>query len=330
MNLFWYFQSEAIKVLERAAADSKVAMETADQSLSKREDFVTDLQSQVRDLEGTNQKDEFIPETPCKPSETTPSSTVLDKFRESISSLDFSFTKKTSEQTSSARTGTKTKRGGGSYHPDSSGVVADLDSEDTDSEISFKNHEKQCILAAEQSYLNKKAKMPVHVDQQSVDYTASGTTDVAASPVINRHQQASVSGFNFKKALQSTNENYFKFHKPLNDSRVLQVVLTPLKNKLVVKQTKSSMLRLKNSPVKDPTRGRECMKNSPLVRKSLNLEGKENIREQKRKCEEEDKDIDNDLNTSKRRKVDQKKKQTKTQPVTNNKRGQKYNLRTRR
>jgi hypothetical protein len=92
------------------------------------------------------------------------------------------------------------------------------------------------------------------------------------------------------------------------------------------------MLRLKNSPVKDPTRGRECQK---VVRRSLKM-GKENEYDLKRKCSDHEiyDNDENDLNTSKRRKVIKvkkpEKKSTKTKHVVVNKMGQKYNLRTRK
>lgn len=44
-------------------------------------------------------------------------------------------------------------------------------------------------------------------------------------------------------------------------NQVLKVVLTPVQNKFTMKHTKTSLLRLQNSPAKDPTRGRECVKN---------------------------------------------------------------------
>lgn len=44
-------------------------------------------------------------------------------------------------------------------------------------------------------------------------------------------------------------------------NQVLKVVLTPVVNKYTAKHTKTSLLRLQNSPAKDPTRGRECLKN---------------------------------------------------------------------
>ncbi|XP_060078395.1 kinesin-like protein KIF20B [Ylistrum balloti] len=43
--------------------------------------------------------------------------------------------------------------------------------------------------------------------------------------------------------------------------RVLQLIVTPLQNKILAHHTRTSLLRLRNSPAKDPTRGRECMKN---------------------------------------------------------------------
>lgn len=301
-------------------------METADQSLSKREDFVAELQAEIRDLEGTKPS-EFIPETPSKLPENKTVSSQLEKFRQSISSIDFSYTKKHSG--SVGITGKSSGSRAGSYHLDSSGVVADVDSEEeTESEMSFKRNEGECQKIMEHNEVAVKSYE--HTEHLSVDYSGSDMSDIASSPVVKIGETKNrVKEFSFKQASQANNENYFRFHKPLNDSRVLQVVLTPLKNKVVVKHTKSSMLRLKNSPVKDPTRGRECMKNSPLIRRSLKLDGKENVRENKRKCED-DTETNDDLNTSKRRKVNRSKKQSKTKPVAVNRTGQKYNLRTRR
>lgn len=300
-------------------------METADQSLSKREDVVATLQTEIRDLEGTSNSDEIVPETPKRKSDNNSLSTPLDKLRHSISSLDFSITKKSSGVYSS-KSEKFLKQEGNNYHQDSSGVVADLDSDDSDSEISFKRNEEHCKLYPESSHLRLKPASPK--DQLSMEYSGSDTSDIPTSPVINKqaHSVNETAGFNFKEAAKSTLDSRFHFCKPLNDSRVLQVTLSPLKNKVIVKHTKSSMLRLKNSPVKDPTRGRECMKNSPLVKPTLSFAGKEN----KRKCEDEIEVKQDDLNTSKRRKVEAKKKATKTKPVSSNRTGQKYNLRARR
>ena len=327
-------------MLERAAADNKVAMETADQSLSKREDFASNLQSDIRDLEGRKPNAEMVPETPSKESENhIILSTPLAKFRQSVSSLDFSYTKKStnsgriggsgSSGVYSVGKGDNKGRDGRSYHLDSSGVVADLeDSDDTDSEISFKKNEEQFkMYATEKSHLRLKPVLPA--DHLSVDYSGSDTSDIAASPVISKQStRKNSTGFNFMDAAsQSKNNSHFQFYKPLNDSRVLQVVLTPLKNTVVVKHTKSSFLRLKNSPIKDPTRGRECMRKTSMPLRSVKPCEKEN----KRKCEAEDEgDVKSDLNTSKRRKVELTKKVNRTKPVPVNRTGQKYNLRTRR
>ncbi|XP_060582779.1 kinesin-like protein KIF20A [Ruditapes philippinarum] len=131
-------QAEAIKVLERAASDSKVAMDTADQSLSKREECVANLQAEIRNLEGT-EKEEIVLESPLRHSTNTPClsdkvSTALDKFRQSISALDFSYTQGSSEKIKDRNSSHKIE----SYHADSSGVVADCDSEDlSDTEVFF-------------------------------------------------------------------------------------------------------------------------------------------------------------------------------------------------
>ena len=329
-------QAEAIKVLERAAADSKVAMDTADQSLSKREECVTGLQEEIRNLEGT-EKDEVVLETPFKQSTNTPCysdkvSTALDKFRESISALDFSYTRGSSEKNTDGKSSRKIE----SYHGDSSGVVADCDSEDlSDNEVFFKKTVPKTnsdINGVESESRPEKCK-DSYIDHPSVEYSGSDMSDLAESPMIKKQTAKLPKSFSFKEASRVNNGNYFQFHKPLNDSRVLQVVISPLKNRTVVKHTKSSMLRLKNSPVKDPTRGRECQK---AVRRSLKMDKEKH--DLKRKCHGDDNfdenDDENELNTSKRRKVvntkKQAKKTSKTKHVAVNRMGQKYNLRTRK
>lgn len=300
-------------------------METADQSLSKREECVSTLQEQIRELEGTG-KDELVPETPVKPSSTPVDkiSSALDKFRASVSALDFSFTKEGSSGKSSRKMD--------SYHGDSSGVVADCESEDlSDNEVFFKkvsteSSHNEMKVKTESKSTNLKGSIN---DNLSVEYSGSDLSDIVESPKIRTQTDSVTKHFHFTEKSQTGNSNYFQFHKPLNDSRVLQVVLTPLKNKMVVKHTKSSMLRLKNSPVKDPTRGRECQK---IVRRSLKM-GKENVGHVKRKCHDDSIEEEIELNTSKRRKVvenKRNKKTAKTKHTTVNRTGQKYNLRTRK
>ncbi|KAH3827263.1 hypothetical protein DPMN_129193 [Dreissena polymorpha] len=308
-------------------------MELADQSLSKREECVSTLQAEIRGLEGMNSGD-IVPETPSKSSNHTPISSVglskqLQKFRESISSIDFSYTKDGRAAVSSSCRPSSVSHVRG-QRLDSSGVVADCESEDfSDSEV-FKDQtvppSDKFNIVSTQTKVNQvkpSAYFPVCLNIENI------VSDCASDLKDNVHHETK--GFNFKEAVENKkNANYCHFYKPLNDSRVLQVVLTPINNKHIIKQTKSSMLRLKNSPVKDPTRGRECLKNSPLVRRAT-LD-KENKAACKRKCDTSPEQLVEDLNTSKRRKVvpSKNKGESKTKPITTNKSGQKYNLRTRR
>lgn len=69
-------------------------------------------------------------------------------------------------------------------------------------------------------------------------------------------------------------------------NQVLKVVLTPVHKNYVAKHTKTSLLRLQNSPAKDPTRGRECVKNKEnavLLKKRQALEEEEASKSKKRK-----------------------------------------------
>jgi hypothetical protein len=115
----------------------------------------------------------------------------------------------------------------------------------------------------------------------------------------------------------------FIFNKPLqNTSRVLQVVLTPLQTKLTAHHTKSSLLRLKNSPAAKANRGR-----TPVRKNIMNriVEEKENMNIVKRKLD--DRSVDR-LNTSKRRRVSNSVKR-KFARLSGKQSGLKYNLRTR-
>lgn len=97
--------------------------------------------------------------------------------------------------------------------------------------------------------------------------------------------------------------------KPLDESRVLQIVISPVCNKLVTKHTKTSLLRLKNSPVKsNRNRLRECEREN-----------------NKRKVDASE---NNMHNTCKRRRISfmNKKNKNKLRQSLSNK---KYNLRTR-
>ncbi|KAL4221164.1 hypothetical protein ACF0H5_019423 [Mactra antiquata] len=280
-------QAETIKVLERAASDSKVAMETADVSLSKREECVSSLQKEIRDLEGSE------------------SDKMADESKSVALTMD-NIDKVKSHKSDS-------------YHFDSSGVVADCESEDlSDNEIIFKMNRHKLQVTESKDSVGSSSHL-------SADYSGSDTEDEREPQGILQQNARNKRVFNFREATQSSNSNYFQFHKPLNDSRVLQVIVSPVKNKNVVKHTKSSMLRLKNSPIKDPTRGRECMK---VGQRSLTLSKSDT--KLKRKCDENNEESD-ELNTSKRRKVvASKTKKSKTKPVATNRMGQKYNLRTRK
>uniref|UniRef100_A0A8W8K9Y8 Uncharacterized protein n=1 Tax=Magallana gigas TaxID=29159 RepID=A0A8W8K9Y8_MAGGI len=69
-------------------------------------------------------------------------------------------------------------------------------------------------------------------------------------------------------------------------NQVLKVVLTPVHKNYVAKHTKTSLLRLQNSPAKDPTRGRECVKNKEnavLLKKRQALEEEEASKSKRRK-----------------------------------------------
>lgn len=115
----------------------------------------------------------------------------------------------------------------------------------------------------------------------------------------------------------------FIINKPLqNTSRVLQVVLTPLQTKLTAHHTKSSLLRLKNSPAAKANRGR-----TPVRKNIMNriVEEKENMNIVKRKLD--DRSVDR-LNTSKRRRVSNSVKR-KFARLSGKQSGLKYNLRTR-
>ena len=383
-------------MLERVAADSKVAMVSADVSLSKREECVASLQAQIRDLEGTNTHTgegngapgrpgtptaeggivpetpgdgedvgsgtpgEVIPETPYKHTQSgqKPALTHLEKFRESVSALDLS-----GRGSLEDRGNGKHEKGSFGGYGDSSGVVADCESEDySDGEVFFKTDipavktQNKLMLSlkksAESRVVFEERKMPeteavtpnIYDACKSVEYSGSDMSEDEMSPIVKEKPMVNTprkenmltvpKSFDFgQKMRKSDNTNHYELHKPLNDSRVLQVVLTPLKNKHIIKHTKSSMLRLKNSPLKDPTRGRACLQ-SPKADKAL-TKGKENLHA-KRKCDDSADDfVESDLNTSKRRKVVQavKKKtvaKSKTVSAASSRTGQKYNLRSRR
>ncbi|XP_071151333.1 kinesin-like protein KIF20A [Mytilus edulis] len=115
----------------------------------------------------------------------------------------------------------------------------------------------------------------------------------------------------------------FIINRPLhNSSRVLQVVLTPLQNKLTAHHTKTSLLRLRNSPIAESRRSRQ------IVKKTVNdriVKDKENVKLVKRKLGDRSRDR---LNTSKRRRVSNSVKQ-KLARLSGKHSGLKYNLRTR-
>lgn len=116
----------------------------------------------------------------------------------------------------------------------------------------------------------------------------------------------------------------FIINKPLQDtSRVLQVVLTPLQNKLTAHHTKTSLLRLKNSPAAEANRGRSSVRKNIMNRI---IKEKENVKIVKRKLGDRSEDR---LNTSKRRRVSNSVKR-KLARLSGKQSGLKYNLRTKR
>ena len=364
------FQSEAVKALEQAATDSRVAMETADQSLSKREECVSSLQSQIRELQGTPPDLDIVVETPpksgsqvCDKSTPTKNLSHLDKFRRSISKLELSADIEEKHGNGENIDNSKTEEIHRTFsvHHDSSGVGLDTDLEnfsDAESEIIQLRHSiDKCISEVLESPQRKSGNTVSFNQSSLLEYTA-GTSDSyedggqgnsespgseKSMPLTLNNQQRKCNSVNFKNMMN--NKLDYEIHRPLDDSRVLQIVLTPLKNKLIFKHTKSSMLRLKNSPVKDPTHGRECMKVKAVPRRSLRMD-KENfygqssqqaengkdrkIRGGKRKCADKESEK-TDLNTSKRRKVlgGKGKGKAKLRRSSASKRPQ-YNLRTRR
>ena len=363
-------------------------METADQSLSKREECVSGLQAEIRELQGTSPGLDMVPETPSKndvnndsrvPSK---SASYLEKFRESISKLELSaddhgnpkYQKHIENEISC-----KFQDVGA----DSSGVGLDSDLNFSDSEsldIPLRQNVNKCITDMSSPQKNKNSDS--HDLSSELEYTipdsgkvscdlsespiAKVSSDLSESPMgkvssdlsespigdterplvtlsenqagMNNKYSTKCNSMNFKNVMNKHLD--YEIHRPLDDSRILQVILTPLKNKVIVKHTKSSMLRLKNSPVKDPTYGRECLRVKPLPRRSLHLE-KENFyrasqivndgekqKPGKRKCTEKE-NVQHDLNTSKKRKVVAvKKKQIKSKAKRSSSR--QYNLRTRR
>lgn len=116
----------------------------------------------------------------------------------------------------------------------------------------------------------------------------------------------------------------FVIQRPLqNTSKVLQVVLTPLQNRLTAHHTKTSLLRLKNSPMADKTRKKD------LIKRPLNVHianDKENVKVVKRKVADRSRES---LNTSKRRRVSNSVKR-KLSRLSGKSLGAKYNLRNRR
>ena len=364
--------------MEQAAADSRVAMETADQSLTKREECVSTLQSEIRELQGTTPILDMVLETPPKSGSNmsikkisnTPnkSASYLERFRESISKLEISAGNSVSELEISAADSVEGQRSSQKVHksvenigqlknqhihPDSSGVGLDSDLNFSDSEsidIPLRNSINKSISEMTESPQRKSGDLESSNQSSLLEYTMPHTarliSDLSKSPVPNESspqknsQQSKSNSINIKNMVNKKLD--YEIHRPLNDSRVLQVILTPLKNKLLFKHTKSSMLRLKNSPVKDPTYGRECLRVKPLARKSLNID-KENFYGTssqvvgvkgkkvlgKRKGTDKENEI-NELDTSKRRRVlAGKKKQAKPKPKRSSVRPQ-YNLRTRR
>ena len=100
------------------------------------------------------------------------------------------------------------------------------------------------------------------------------------------------------------------------------MVLTPLQNRLTAHHTKTSLLRLKNSPVADKTRNRVPSKRPVNIHIAND---KENIKVVKRKVVDRSRES---LNTSKRRRLSKSVKH-KLSRLSGKMSGAKYNLRTR-
>ena len=320
-------------------------------------------------MQGTPPDLDIVLETPPKSGshlsdKGTPTKNLshLDKFRRSISKLELSADIEDKPDSRENIDGLENEEIHKTFsiHHDSSGVGLDTDFSDAESEIiQLRNSIDKCISEVMESP-ERKSGNTVSFNQSSLlEYTA-GTNEnenvsidkggssipespecEIPSPLTLNNQQRKCDSVNFKNMMN--NKIDYAIHRPLDDSRVLQIVLTPLKNKLIFKHTKSSMLRLKNSPVKDPTHGRECMKVKAVSRRSLHME-KENfygqssqiengkdrkLRGGKRKCKDKENEK-TDLNTSKRRKILGGKAKGKAKLRRSSGKRQQYNLRTRR
>ena len=341
-------------------------METADQSLSKREECVSTLQAEIRELQGTTPDLDMVLETPPKSGSSlsdkgtaTKSLSLLEKFRRSISKLELSADiEEESENIQNRETVDKLEnekiRKSHSVHTDSSGVGLDSDMEnfsDAESEIieviQLRNSINKCISEVMESPERKNGNTVSFNQSSLLEYTAGINENASMdnygspepeqiTPLTLNNQQKNCDSVSIKNMMNKKLD--YEIHRPLDDSRVLQIVLTPLKNKLIFKHTKSSMLRLKNSPVKDPNHGRECKKAKAVSRRSLHMD-KENFYGQdedrrdrirgKRKCMDKENEK-SDLNTSKRRKVLGGKTKGKAKLRRSSAKRPQYNLRTRR
>ncbi|KAK3090559.1 hypothetical protein FSP39_012688 [Pinctada imbricata] len=120
---------------------------------------------------------------------------------------------------------------------------------------------REAMEQAEQTIFQLNEKMAMSECQgDSQKGTTKAPVVCVASPVKNMKELVSSSSLN--KLPQHTCMSKLHVERgALRSNRDCYVVLSPYDNKLKAHHTKTSLLRLQHSPAKDPTRGRECMKN---------------------------------------------------------------------
>ncbi|KAL3861886.1 hypothetical protein ACJMK2_007900 [Sinanodonta woodiana] len=309
-------QAQTIKALEAAAEKSRNAMETADYSLSKREESLAKLKDELQQLKGTPpMQGAVIPDTPPlseEPGQNQPQSHQTKSVCIAKESLD----------RGSIDSGAV---------PDTTGYATDSDDEIIFKTRFTKDPQAGSVLCRNQvnKAMSSKKSFTVYHDiqreyiipsiQENTERSQTPKTPYSVSSGTGSHAKKSLEDFQVDLKYPKEKLRPYIIKKPLDNSRVLQVVLTPLNNKHVTHHTKTSLLRLKNSPRQDPTRGRECISKCSISRpQEKNTDMFLSVG--KRKALE-------DLNTSKRRKIESV--PVKKAPIRKSL-GKKYNLRSRR
>ncbi|XP_033763361.1 LOW QUALITY PROTEIN: kinesin-like protein KIF20B [Pecten maximus] len=199
-------------------------------------------------------------------------------------------------------------------------TTADLEEALRESRLALDTADRRLTQQEDAATTQNEAKAKLQGTKGKLQKVVSKSTRVKYTPPLFSSLDSPASTSQNKNViLRPSTELISKFNP---SKRILQLIVTPLQNKILAHHTRTSLLRLRNSPAKDPTRGRACLNRIQETDKE-NPRGHKNI---KRKLVD-----DNDTSLSKRRRVSLKRNRVSGSRETRRRiSGKKYNLRSKR